>query len=87
MACGLPIISTPVSIAPDVIEKWNNGILIPFKSSNAIANAVIKLLPDSELRRRYAKNSVVAAKDTMSWESVAEQYLKMYGSCIDSNKV
>ena len=85
MACGLPVISTPVSIAPEIIEKWDNGIIVPFKSPEAISNAVITLLSNPDLRETYAKNSATAAKETMSWKSVAEQYISLYQSIIDSN--
>lgn len=85
MACGLPIISTPVSIAPDIIEKWNNGIIIPFKSANAIADAVITLLSNPELREKHAENSATAAKESMSWETVTNQYISLYQSIIESN--
>lgn len=84
-ACGLPIISTPVGILPDIIEKWNNGIIVPFRSPDAIADAVITLLSNPELKETYAKNSATAAKETMSWKSVAEQYISLYQSIIDSN--
>ena len=85
MACGLPIISTPVSIAPEIINKWSNGIIVPFKSPEAIADAVINLLSNPNLMETYAKNSATAAKETMSWKSVAEQYIKLYQSIIESN--
>lgn len=85
MACGLPVISTPVSIAPDIIIKWNNGIIVPFKSPEAIADAVISILSNPNLEERYAKNSATAAKETMSWKSVAKQYISLYQSIIDSN--
>lgn len=85
MACGLPVVSTPVSVAPGIIEKWNNGIIVPFKSPDAIADAIITLLSNQDLREKYAKNSSDAAKETMSWKSVAEQYNSLYQSVIESN--
>ena len=84
-ACGLPIVSTPVGIVPDIIDKWNNGIIVPFKSPEAISDAVITLLSNPDLKETYAKNSATAAKETMSWKSVAEQYISLYQSIIDSN--
>lgn len=84
-ACGLPIISTPVGIVPSIIEKWNNGIIVPFKSPDAIADAVITLLSNPKLRETYSKNSATAAKETMSWKSVAEQYISLYQSIINKN--
>ena len=85
IACGLPLISTPVGVVPEIIGEWNNGIIVPFKSPDAIADAVITLLSNTELREKYANNSANAAKETMSWKSVAEQYIALYQSIIDLN--
>ena len=85
MACGLPVISTPVSIAPEIIKNWNNGIIVPFKSPDAIADAVITLLSNTKLRETYAENSATAAKETASWESISEKYQTLYQSIINQN--
>lgn len=85
MACGLPVISTPVSIAPEIIKNWNNGIIVPFKSPDAIADAVITLLSNTKLRETYAENSATAAKETASWESIYEKYQTLYQSIINQN--
>lgn len=37
MACGLPIIATPHTCAPDVIEEDRHGFIVPVRSAAAIA--------------------------------------------------
>jgi len=85
MACGLPVISTQVSIAPEIITTWKNGYIIPFKSPDAISEAIIDLLSNSDKRRQCAENSFRAAKETMSWENVAKQYAELYQFILESN--
>jgi len=57
MSCGKPVISTSVGIAPDVIENFSNGILIPINSPNSILNSLITLLNDEKLRDELGKNA------------------------------
>ncbi|MDD2285997.1 MAG: glycosyltransferase family 4 protein [Paludibacter sp.] len=85
MACGLPIISTPVSIAPEIIATWKNGYIIPFKSPDAISKSVIDLLSNPDKRRQCAENSNRAAKETLSWEKVAKKYTELYQLILESN--
>ena len=78
MACGLPVISTPVSISPEIIATWKNGYVIPFKSPNAISESVIDLLSNPDKRREFGLNSFKAANETLAWEKVAKQYAELY---------
>jgi colanic acid/amylovoran biosynthesis glycosyltransferase len=50
MAMELPVISTTVSGIPELVEDGTSGILAPPKDEKAIADAIIKLCKDSELR-------------------------------------
>lgn len=82
MACGLPVISTPVSIAPDMVNKWNCGVIVPFKSPDAIAGAVSDLLSNHEAMKSIGKRGALAAKESASWKSIAEKYVRLYSSII-----
>ena len=78
MACGLPVISTPVSIAPEIIENWNNGIIVPFKSPEGIAEAVISIISNYQIRVDYGENSWRAISDFLSWDDIAQKYDELY---------
>ncbi len=43
MAAGLPVISTPNSIAPEIIETGVDGFIIPIRQSKAIQSAIEQL--------------------------------------------
>lgn len=40
LACGLPVVVTPVGIAADIIEHGSNGFLFPPKQREALVNAI-----------------------------------------------
>ena len=71
MALGMPVVSTPVGIAPDVIDIGNNGLITTGTPQNLGAR-IQSLLRDSDLRERmghqatrvldqYEKSQAVAA--------------------------
>lgn len=59
---GLPIIVTPVGGIPDIIENGFNGLLVSPGDKNAIADAIVSVLTDTELSQKLIKN----AKNTIS---------------------
>ena len=62
MACGLPVISTPVGAIDEIVENGHNGLLVLPKNVNALAMAVEKLLADKALRDRLAHNALTTAR-------------------------
>jgi glycosyltransferase involved in cell wall biosynthesis len=56
MAKGLPIVATNVGGIPDIITHMENGVLVPPKSSEAIAESVKLLVENSALRNRIVEN-------------------------------
>ena len=81
MACGLPIIATPVSIVPEIIQKWNNGIIVSFKSSDEITNAVRQMV-ETGLVSKLGSNSYHASKCTYSWSVISKKYEELYSQIL-----
>ncbi len=52
MASELPVISTPVTGIPELIDDGENGFLVPPRDAPALAAALETLLDDAELRAR-----------------------------------
>ena len=57
MACGKPVVLTNVDGAGELITDDSKGMLIPPRDPDAIANAVIRLLDDNELRERIGEEA------------------------------
>jgi len=51
MACGLPVITTPVSGIPEIIKDGHNGTLVPPDDATALANAIQRISSDRMLAR------------------------------------
>jgi glycosyltransferase involved in cell wall biosynthesis len=57
MACGKPVIATPVGGMLDVVKDGENGILVPVNDTDALANAIHELLKHAELRNRLGNSA------------------------------
>lgn len=77
MAAGLPIISTPVGIAPNVCKRWNNGYLVPIKDPQAIYEAVMKITKNPRIKLEFSKNSADNVKE-YAWSKIIKQYEIQY---------
>jgi glycosyltransferase involved in cell wall biosynthesis len=56
-ACGLPIVTTPVSGIPELIEDRQTGVLVPPRDAAALAAAIDLLLHSRDLRERLRANA------------------------------
>jgi len=64
LAAGLPIVTTPVGGIPDVITEGENGFFVEPGNVEALANRILRLLDDAELRKSMSRrNAELAAED------------------------
>ena len=78
MAFGLPVVATNVGGLPEIVEDGVTGILVPPKDPDALAEAVIQLLRDPQLRRRLGQAARDRVVSEFRIERVVEQTLKVY---------
>ena len=57
MAMRLPVISTKVTAIPEIVDDGVDGLLVPPKDPGALAEAVIRLSRDFDLRRRLGEQA------------------------------
>lgn len=76
-ACGIPVISTRVGIAPEFIKQGVNGILIE-RSVSAIREAVIRLRDDRDLRIEMGRQARTAVEEAWTWEEQAAKYIPFF---------
>jgi glycosyltransferase involved in cell wall biosynthesis len=68
MACGLPVIACEGAGAAEVVRDGINGILVPPNDVTAVANALRRLLSETDLRSRLstgAREYVVREADSV----------------------
>ncbi|MFZ2658307.1 MAG: glycosyltransferase family 4 protein [Victivallales bacterium] len=78
MAAGLPIITTDAPGVRDVISENVNGLKVPVKNPEAVADMVCSLIRDQALSGRLSENSIRQAKDFYDWKSITGKYILLY---------
>jgi len=74
MACGTPVISTDCQSGPnEIIVNGQNGILVPTEDEKALAEAILKLLTNDNLRKRFSEEGKKKA-ETLGIEKILPQY-------------
>jgi len=76
MALGMPVISTdcPCGGPATIIRSMENGILVPIKDEQALADAMIKLIEDRDLALTLAKEAKNIS-DIANASAVASQWI------------
>ena len=78
LAMGLPCIATDVPGCREAVIDGVNGLLVPARDSQALANAIDRLLSNHEMRQQFGQASRKMAVDEFSREIVNEQTLTLY---------
>lgn len=78
MACGTPIVTTPVGLAREYIEDGINGLMVPKEDANATAKAIAQLLAAPELRDRLAQAGLQTIRDNLTWDKTLAKVEQMY---------
>jgi len=82
MACGCPVVATSVSGNLDVLTQGHDGILVPPKSPDKIAEAVLKLLDDEKMRNTLGINARNTIENRFTWSIISKKFLHFYNSLI-----
>jgi glycosyltransferase involved in cell wall biosynthesis len=78
MASGVPVISTPVSGIPELIQSGLDGLLVPPNDPAVLAEAIDTLLASQELRERLARAARAKIESAFSLDASAERLLALF---------
>jgi len=83
MSSGLPVIATRVGGIPEIVDDGVNGFLVQSKNPEAIAERILDLNADPELRRRLGAAARARVLERYTAEKVVGQYTEIYESVTD----
>lgn len=73
-----PIVTTDTVGCREVVDDGFNGFLVPVKDSILLANKIVKLSKDNDLRDTMGKNGRIKALKEFDINIVVEKYLEVY---------
>lgn len=77
MAAGKPTVASDILGYAGVVSHGIDGLLVEPKNEPALANALLRLLRNRQLRERMGAMGELKAKD-YSWETVAQRVMSYY---------
>ena len=80
MACGVPVVSTPVGIMPELIEDGVSGMLFRWDAAE-LAEKMLRLLGDEALRHRIGEAGRIAVQPFKD-ENIIREYAEGYHALI-----
>ena len=78
MACGLPVVATDHSCAPDVIEDRVDGFVIPIRSVEAIKERLHWLYRHRDEAREMGSRARRKVADRFTWDHYGERLIDAY---------
>ena len=83
MACGIPVISTPVGVMPELIEHGRTGLLVDW-SPKSVAVAIDRLLSDPDTAEAIGVGGCQRVTG-FDREVVVDQYAAAYRKLADAS--
>lgn len=83
MSCGIPVVATAIAGTSEVVVDSEAGLLVPPKNPEKLADAIIYLLGNEDIREKMGKNGRKKVED-YSLEKIAEKIEKIYEEVIHS---
>jgi glycosyltransferase involved in cell wall biosynthesis len=82
MACGLPAVCFDFKCGPrDIVAEGENGIIVPDGDIEGLAEALVNLMKDEELRKIMGENAKKVVKK-YSEDKVMSKWVKLYEEVI-----
>jgi glycosyltransferase involved in cell wall biosynthesis len=85
MACGTPVLATPVGAIPDVIKDGETGFLLRSNDPKHIAERIIELLNKPELLEKVSVNAYNFVRGNFSYEKTLESWRRIFSE-LESSK-
>jgi glycosyltransferase involved in cell wall biosynthesis len=82
MSYGLPIVTTPIRGAADLLVEGENALFVPPRDPEALAGALLRLLRDERLWDRISIANREKVKE-FTPESVVPRYVEIMKSLVD----
>jgi len=77
MSCGCPVVCSDIPPFKEVIENGLNGLMVPVRSPQALADAIEKFIRDGALRQKCSLNARKTIEERFSKKLEIDQWMKI----------
>jgi len=79
-ACGCPLVASDIPGCREVVENGLNGLLVPPRDVQALAEALLKVLSDEKLMRKMGIESRKIAVSTYAVKKIVAETINVYNN-------
>jgi L-malate glycosyltransferase len=83
MACGVPPVVSNVGGLPEVVLEGKTGFVVPKENPEKLAEAMLKLVDEPELRKQMGVNGVEHVKEHYNWLDNANGMMELYHQTLE----
>ena len=83
MSMGKPVVGTKVNAIPEVVRHQLNGLLVEPKNPQELASAILELLRDEGMRKKFGECSRSTVMEEFTLDEFARKTEKIYLSLLD----
>jgi len=81
-ACGIPVVVSNIGGLPEVVKDGETGFIVPPRSPEATAEAIEKILIDSELKRKLSINARNFVLKKYNWNDNIQLIIDVYRKAV-----
>jgi len=85
MACQLPVVATRIGGMTEIVENGKTGILVEPDDAERLAEAILYLVSNEDLRKLMGKAARKRVIGLFSWEKSTEKLLYLYKNICEHN--
>jgi hypothetical protein len=78
MSCGKPVVGSSAGGTKEYVIDNQCGLIVPSADSEQLADALIKLLKDSNLREQLGRNARQRVEESLTIDKMAHDSLALY---------
>ena len=86
MAAGKAIVASSVGEIPRLLEDGNAGLLVPPGKPELLADSILALLADSDMRHRMEKRAQAKAVKQFDVSAMSREYLHVYQAVVSTKR-
>ena len=84
MACVLPVVSTNVVGAADLLQHAHNGLIVSPANSSALSDALERFIDDVYLRQTIGAYAQATVQRGQSWDDYISRAVALYETILAS---
>ena len=85
MACGLPVVTTNVVGAADLLQHAHNGLIVSPADSTALSDALERLIDDVDLRQTMGAYAQATVQQGQGWDDYVSRAVTLYETMLASS--